>query len=228
MRANFSSDFAIDVIADVVCPWCWIGKRHLDAAIATLYEQDPDFVATIRWHPFQLNPDLPSDGVDRRWYLEAKFGGPARLDDIHARVLRAGTQSGIVFAFDQIERQPNTLDAHRLVAWAQTQGDVGPLMEALFRAYFTEGRFTGDRTILANIAGDVGLDAGAARAFLDSNAGVQEVELADRRARSLGVDAVPFFVFAEQIGVPGAFPTEALVEAITKAREAALPMTQAA
>src|SRR3954471_19776897 len=128
----------IDVISDVVCPWCYIGKRKLAAALTQLRQSDPTVEVTTRWHPFQLNPDLPASGVSRQSYLAAKFGGPARASAIYARVTAAGREVGIDFDFDAIEWQPNTMDAHRLVAWAQTQGDVDPLVERLFHAYFIE------------------------------------------------------------------------------------------
>ena len=145
----------IDVVSDVVCPWCYIGKRRLEAALQRLDGSPPQ----IHWHPFQLNPDLPAEGVDRRSYLEAKFGGARRADEIYARVRAAGASVGIAFEFDRIQRQPNTLDAHRLIAWAQARGDAEPLVERLFRAYFIEGRFIGDARVLEQIASDAGSTA---------------------------------------------------------------------
>ena len=137
----------VDVVSDVVCPWCYIGKRRLEAALARLREAEPELPVEVRWHPFQLNPDLPREGIDRRQYLEDKFGGPGRTQQIYARVSAAGATVGIPFAFDAIERQPNTLDAHRLIVWAQARrdGDPDALVEQLFRAYFLDGRFVGDQ-----------------------------------------------------------------------------------
>ncbi len=155
--------FQIDVISDVVCPWCYIGQRRLAEALARLPAADAARRATIRWHPFQLNPDLPQAGVSRKTYLEDKFGGPERAAQIYARVAAAGATVGIPFAFDRIEIQPNTRDAHRLIAWAQAQGDASGLVERLFRAYFIEGRAIGDRDVLAAIAGEAGFDSAAAR-----------------------------------------------------------------
>ncbi len=208
----------IDVISDVVCPWCFIGKRRLEAALAGLRASDPDVAPVVHWHPFQLNPELPREGVDRRSYLEAKFGGPARAAEIYARVRAAGETVGIAFAFERIVRQPNTLDAHRLVAWAQAMGDAGPLVEALFAAYFLDGRDIGQRPVLAAIAGEVGLDGTAARAFLDSDEWADRVRGIDARARELGVGGVPFFIFAERVAVSGAQEPGALLQAIDQAR----------
>jgi predicted DsbA family dithiol-disulfide isomerase len=207
----------IDVVSDVVCPWCFIGKRHLEAALAGVPEAAG---ARVLWHPFELNPDLPAEGVDRRAYLEAKFGGPARAAEIYARVREAGARAGIAFDFDAIARQPNTRDAHRLIAWAQAQGDANALVERLFRAYFLEGCFIGERATLAALAADAGYDAGAARAWLDSGDGALEIAAAQSRARSLGISGVPFFVFDGKIGLSGAQPPETMREAIARARAA--------
>jgi len=211
-----AAPLVVDVVSDVVCPWCFIGKRHLEAALAGL----PDGAAAVRWHPFELNPDLPAEGVDRRGYLEAKFGGPARAAEIYARVREAGVRAGIAFDFEAIARQPNTREAHRLIAWSQAQGDAGPLVERLFRAYFVEGRFLGDRDTLAALAADTGLDADAARAWLASGQGTDAIEAAEARVRSLGIGGVPFFIFDGKVGLSGAQPPEAIREAIAQARRA--------
>ena len=208
----------IDVVSDVVCPWCFIGKRHLEAALAGLPAAAG---AKVRWHPFELNPDLPAEGVDRKGYLEAKFGGPARAAEIYARVHEAGVRAGLDFDFDAIVRQPNTRDAHRLIAWAQSRGDAGPLVERLFRAYFQEGRYVGDRDTLAALAAEAGFDAEAARVWLESGLGADEIADAEVRARALGISGVPFFIFDGRVGLSGAQPREAMREAIAQARAAA-------
>ncbi|MFO1316796.1 MAG: DsbA family oxidoreductase [Burkholderiales bacterium] len=210
----------IDVVSDVVCPWCFIGKRRLEAALARLREAEPDLPVDVRWHPFQLNPDLPPEGTDRRRYLEAKFGGPDRAREIYARVEAAGRTAGIPFRFDAIERQPNTLDAHRLIAWAQSrrEGDPDALVEGLFRAYFLEGRFVGDRDELVRLAADAGYDADDARACLASDAFVADIAQADRQARTLGVSGVPFFVFGGKTALSGAHEPDTLLAAIAQAR----------
>jgi predicted DsbA family dithiol-disulfide isomerase len=177
MADSTPATLTVDVVSDVVCPWCYIGKRRLEAALAELARSEPGLAATVRWHPFQLNPDLPREGVDRGSYLEAKFGGAARADQIYERVRAAGRDAGLQFALDAIVRQPNTLDAHRLIAWAQSHGerDAADLVERLFRAYFVEGRFVGDREELARIAGEAGYDVEQAREFLESEALHDEV-----------------------------------------------------
>ncbi len=209
----------VDVVSDVVCPWCFIGKRRLEVALAQLREQEPALAVTVRWHPFQLNPELPSEGVDRKSYLEAKFGGPARAAQIYDNVRAAGRSVGLALDFDAIERQPNTLDAHRLIAWAQATGDAQALVEALFRAYFIEGRYVGDREVLATIAAAVGYERAAAQAFLDSDALRAEVRAADTRAREGGISGVPFFIFAGTTALSGAHEPATLLDAIAKARE---------
>ena len=208
----------IDVVSDVVCPWCYIGKRHLEAALATL-DESGQARPVVRWHPYELNPDLPAEGVDRREYLERKFGGPARAAQIYERVQRAGTQAGLAFDFERIERQPNTRAAHRLIAWAQGRGDADPLVERLFRAYFIDGRFVGANEVLAEIAHESGLDADAAYAFLASDVGNAEIAEAEERAASLGISGVPFFIVDGRYGLSGAQPAEAIVEALRRAQQ---------
>jgi len=210
----------IDVVSDVVCPWCYIGKRRLEEALSLLRTVEPDLPVEVRWHPFQLNPDLPAEGADRRQYLEHKFGGPARAKEIYARVEAAGATVGIPFAFDAIERQPNTLLAHRLIAWAQTrpEGDADALVELLFKAYFIDGQYLGDRDVLTACAVAAGFDPGDARAFLESPDMADDVAVADRRAREMGVTGVPFFIFDGKIAVSGAQEAATLLEAIRQAR----------
>jgi predicted DsbA family dithiol-disulfide isomerase len=216
--AAASAPLAIDVVSDVVCPWCYIGKRKLEAALAELIRSEPDLSVKIRWHPFQLNPDLPAAGIARADYLAAKFGGKARAAEIYARVRSVGEQVGIAFDFDRIARQPNTLDAHRLVAWAQQRGDADALVERLFRAYFLEGRFVGDRDELVAAAAASGLPEGEAREFLASDALRAEVEAEHREAHEAGITGVPFFIFNGRTAVSGAHDPPTLLEAIAAAR----------
>ena len=213
-------EFQIDVISDVVCPWCFIGQRRLAEARARLPEDDAARSAAIRWHPFQLNPDLPREGIARKTYVENKFGGPERAAQFYARVSAAGATAGIPFAFDRIVRQPNTRDAHRLIAWTQAQGDASDLVERLFRAYFIDGRDIGDREVLAMIAGEAGFDSAAARTLLDSGEGTDTIALMDRRAREIGVQGVPFFIFNQHIAVSGAQEPGILLDAIAQAKAA--------
>lgn len=209
------SGLTIDIVSDVVCPWCYIGKRRLEAALDARGEPRP----RVRWHPFQLNPDIPAGGVDRRGYLEAKFGGADRAQEIYARVEAAGRDVGIPFAFERIERQPNTLDAHRLVAWAQSTLPecADALVERLFKAYFVEGTRIGEIGELARLAGEAGYDAAAALAHLESDAGRAEIATADQRTRAMGVSGVPFFIFNRRLAVSGAQPPEILADALVQA-----------
>ena len=211
---------AIDVVSDVVCPWCFIGKRKLEAALAGLATSEPSLATTVRWHPFELNPDLPSSGIARSEYLERKWGSVARANESYVRVRSVGEAVGIPFRFDLIERQPNTFDAHRLVAWAQQQGDANELVERLFAAYFVEARFVGDRAELARIAGETGLSEHDARAMLESDAARDQVESEAREALDVGVRGVPFYIFNGRIAVSGAQDPKALLEAIAAARRA--------
>jgi predicted DsbA family dithiol-disulfide isomerase len=208
----------IDVVSDVVCPWCYIGKRRLETALAALRASDPALEPIVRWHPFQLNPDFPREGVDRRSYVERKFGGPLRAAEVYARITAAASSAGLAFHLERIVRQPNTLDAHRLIAWAQAQRDANVLVEALFAAYFVEGRAIGDRDVLAAVAGEAGFDAQAAQAMLDGNEFEREVAAADARAREIGVGGVPFFVFAGRVGLSGAHEPATMLQAIAQAR----------
>ena len=213
----------VDVVSDVVCPWCFIGKRKLDAALAELERREPSRHAAVRWHPFELNPDLPAQGIPRTEYLERKWGSVARADETYARVRGAGDRVGIAFRFDRIERQPNTFDAHRLIAWAQAQGDANALVERLFRAYFLEGRFVGDRGELSNIAAEAGLPGNGALAMLDSDAFREEIASESREALDVGVRGVPFFIFNGRIAVSGAQDPATLLEAIDAACGADAP-----
>lgn len=210
----------IDVISDVVCPWCYIGKRRLEAALALVAEERAAGEVSVRWHPFELNPELPAAGLDRRAYLEAKFGGPERAAAIYERLRGAGATVGIPFALDRIARQPNTRDAHRLIAWAQARGNAEPLIEKLFAAYFLEGRNPGERDVLAAIAGEAGEDSAAARAMLESGEGRDEVEASERRAQEIGIGGVPFFIFNGRLAVSGAQEPRVLAQAMAEAAKA--------
>ena len=218
MTGQATEKLNIDVISDVVCPWCYVGKRRLERALLQLAIDAPHVRPIVSWHPFELNPDLPAEGIARSASLEAKFGGPARAASIYDNVRAAGRSVDIPFAFERIERQANTRDAHRLISWAQSRGDADPLVERLFRACFLEGRFIGDRDVLAALAGEAGEDSAAARAFLDSGQGGDTVDAMERRVRELGVTGVPFFIFGERVAVSGAQEADALLDAIREAR----------
>ena len=190
----------IDIISDVICPWCFIGKRRLEKALALR----PELGAEIIWRPFQLNPDMPAEGMERQAYLAAKFGGNVHADRIYANVSEAGATVDIPFAFDRIRRTPNTRDAHRLIRYAAGEAEADRMVEALFRAYFIDGRDIGDRAVLAEVAGEVGLDAQETADWLASPAELEQVIADDRGARRLGINAVPCFIFERQYAVSGA------------------------
>ncbi|HEX5864325.1 MAG TPA: DsbA family oxidoreductase [Casimicrobiaceae bacterium] len=216
--ADAGTLLAVDVVSDVVCPWCYIGKRKLETALARLRADEPDLAPTVRWHPFELNPDLPVEGIPRATYLEKKFGGKARAAEIYARVRTVGAEVGIAFDFDRIARQPNTRDVHRLIAWAQQRGDAGSLVERLFRAYFIDGRWIGERNELATLAAEGGLSGDEARDVLASDLYSAEVEAEYREAQEAGISGVPFFIFNGRTAVSGAHDPDALLEAIAAAR----------
>jgi len=205
----------IDVVSDVVCPWCYIGKRKLARALELYARRMPDAEPPqVAWHPYQLNPDLPESGVDRRDYLERKFGG--RSAEIYARISAVGAEVGIPFAFDRVARQPNTLAAHSLIALAGDAGLQDVLVEALFRAYFIDGRdLTANETLLA-----VACEAGLAREAVDAcmtNAQARErAKAQDAQARRIGIGGVPFFLFNRRLAVSGAQDPDVLVDAMLK------------
>jgi predicted DsbA family dithiol-disulfide isomerase len=190
----------IDIISDVVCPWCFIGKRRLEKALA----QRPEIRADLAWRPFQLNPEMPRGGMDRDAYIAAKFGATTQAERIYASIADAGAGVGIAFAFGRIRRTPNTRDAHRLIRRAAQEGCADAVVEALFHGYFIEGQDIGDPAALAEIAGGAGLDREETRRWLASAAAIEDVLAEDRSARRLGINAVPCFIFAGQYAVSGA------------------------
>jgi len=208
-----SGPLTIDIVSDVVCPWCYIGKRNLEAALAARPVGDVE----IRWRPYQLDATIPPEGIARRTYLERKFG--TRVDEIYVRVAAAGHEAGIDFAFDRIERSPNTLDAHRLIRWAQSAGRQNDIVEELFRSFFIEGRDIGDHAVLTETAAAAGMDAQVVQRLLPGDADKESVREEIATAQRLGVTGVPFFIFAGRFGLPGAQPAEVLADAISKAAE---------
>lgn len=212
-----SPTLTIDVISDVVCPWCYIGKRKLEAALALPEAADlPNVV--IRWHPFQLNPDLPSEGISREDYLDNKFGGTQAAAQVYERVRAAGLVVGLPLNIDGIELQPNTLAAHALIAFAQA-GDANgdDITERLFKAYFVENRLIGDVDVLAEIAEEAGLNGDDALAFITDPDHLAAVVQSEEEARQLGVSGVPFFILNRRIGVSGAQDAATLLAAMQQA-----------
>jgi len=210
----------IDVISDVVCPWCFIGKRKLARALALYRERNPGAEApAVTWHPFQLNPGLPESGVDRAEYLQRKFG--ERSGNIYARVTAIGAQVGIPFDFGKVVRQPNTLAAHSLITLAAEAGRQDEVVEAFFRAYFVEGRDLTSNETLVEVACGAGLEREAVERCLASAEARTHIREEDEEARRLGVDGVPFFIFNRRYSVSGAQDPETLLETMLKAESEA-------
>jgi predicted DsbA family dithiol-disulfide isomerase len=205
----------IDIVSDLVCPWCFIGKRHLEAALESMGETAPQ--VQIRWHPFQLNPDLPLEGITRKSYIENKFGGPQRAAEVYDRVKQAGKATGLDLMFDRIAQQPNTLAGHALVALAQEAGVGDAVVEALFKAYFEEGVFIGDPKTLAVIGAAHGLSREKIEAVLNDPQTLQNVAAQDASVRAQGISGVPFFVIDQKFSLSGAQPPEAMRQAIEAA-----------
>lgn len=194
----------LDIFSDPICPWCYIGKARLDRALAAR----PDHPFQIEWHPFQLNPDMPAQGMDRRAYLQAKFGGKERAVQAYMPVIEHATQAGLEINLDAIATTPNTLDAHRLIHWAGIEGRHTAAVSALFRAYFIEGRNIGDTEVLADLADGIGMDAAVVLRLLASDADADDIRARDQAAREMGVNSVPTFLVNRQHAVPGAQPTD--------------------
>jgi predicted DsbA family dithiol-disulfide isomerase len=205
----------IDVVSDVVCPWCYLGEKRLEAALA-----DESRPVAVRWRPYQLDPTIPAGGLDRAEYMEKKFGKSGRLQSVHDNLTRLGAEVGLPFAFEKIERSPNTLDAHRLIRWAASAGVQEKVVDRLFKAYFVEGRDIGDRAVLIEIAGECGLDAKLVQKLLADGSGADLVRQEIEQAQAMGVSGVPFFIFAGRIGVPGAQEPSVLRRAIAQGRQA--------
>ncbi|WP_413933599.1 DsbA family oxidoreductase [Nitrospira sp. BLG_1] len=200
----------IDVYSDVICPWCYVGKRRLERALNGWNGSVP---VKISWKPFQLNPAMPKSGMDRRQYLDAKFGGPEAAQSIYDHVAAAGTAERIPFAFDRIARTPNTFAAHRLIWLAGHQGKQDEMVEMLFRRYFVESSDIGNVETLAQAAADVGLDRTAIEAFLAGDEGGNEVQAEEAAGRRLGIRAVPYFVINGTSVLSGAQPPEEFLAA---------------
>ena len=207
----------IDIASDIVCPWCYIGKRRLEHALALFAQKHPDKQAPqINWLPFQLNPTLPADGMSRADYLQRKFGS-ADGGGIYERVSAEGTKEGLAFDFKAITRQPNTLKAHALVAAAQPLGVQSQVKEELMKAYFCEGADLTQNTQLQAIATRAGMPAEAVHAVLNDTAAHQNIAAQDAELRRIGISGVPFFILNKSIGVSGAQAPEALLSAMEQA-----------
>lgn len=192
----------LDILSDPICPWCYIGKTQLDRAL----EAHPDHPFSIEWHPFQLNPNMPAEGVDRRTYLETKFGGQEGAIRVYSQIEVAAKAAGLDINWQGITKTPNTFDAHRLIHWAGFEGRQTPVVAAIFRAYFKEGQDIGDRAVLIDIADKSGMDAAMTQRLLESDSDVKALQEREAHSREMGVNSVPTFIVANQAVVPGAQP----------------------
>jgi len=203
---------AVDVISDVICPWCFIGKRRLEKAISAYGKP-----VTVRWHPFQLNPAMPKDGISRREYRIGKFGSWEGSMELDANIVAVGMQEGIHFDFDRMERTPNTLDAHRLIWLSDKDGIQHAVVEALFLAYFTEGRDISNQQTLIDVVAEAGMDRAGAEATLNSDEGMDAIKEAGEQARRFRVEGVPFFIVNNELTLSGAQSPDAFLAAFNQA-----------
>jgi predicted DsbA family dithiol-disulfide isomerase len=209
----------IDVFGDIACPWCYIGEVRLAGALAEQSEQS----AERCWRPFQLQPQLPPEGIDWHEFARAKFGGEERAQAVFAQVAEVGARDSLEFRFDRVARAPNTRDAHRLILFAGRSGLQHEAAMAVFRAYFTEGRDPGEQRVLLAVGREIGLDADALDAYLRSAEGIDAVLESQAEARRLGVTGVPFYIFDGRYAISGAQPQEIFRQAIEQARALARP-----
>ncbi|MFO6465644.1 DsbA family oxidoreductase [Jannaschia sp. KMU-145] len=200
----------LDILSDPICPWCHIGRANLFRAL----ERHPEHPFTLEWHPFQLNPDMPAKGMDRRAYLEAKFGGRDGAVRAYAPVVEAAEVAGLSIDFEAIARTPNTLDAHRLIHWAGLEGRQTPVATALFQAYFEKGQDIGNVPTLVAIGAEAGMDAGMLERLFAGDADADDIRARDAHARARGVTGVPTFVLANQHVLRGAQPPELWAQVI--------------
>jgi predicted DsbA family dithiol-disulfide isomerase len=207
----------IDVVSDIVCPWCFIGKHRLEKAIAL----NPDIPVEVHWRPYFLNDWIPREGISREQYLTTKFGSPERYKGIAQRVSAAAAAEGLTYAMDKISRQPNTLDAHRMIRWADEIGKAAEMKQRLMDLYFTEGADLTNHAVLAQAAADIGLDAEATRKALASDKDIAEIEREALSAKEAGIDGVPCFIFGGKFAISGAQAPEYLAEAIERMAQTA-------
>lgn len=208
----------LDIFSDPICPWCYIGKAHLDRALAEAGAHP----FTIRWLPFMLNPAMPAGGMDRRAYLEGKFGGKEAAVRAYLPVAQHAESAGLEINLEAIARTPSTVDAHRLIHWAGVEERQDAVVAGLFRAYFVEGRDIGDAEVLADVADSAGLDASLVLRLLASDADRREIVERDAAARGMGISSVPTFIVAGQHAVPGAQPPELWARVIAELQSGAV------
>lgn len=195
----------VDLFSDPICPWCFIGKRRIETAVGSR----SDLEVEIQWHSFQLNPMMPSEGMEREEYLALKFGNPDNARRLYDNIAAVGEQTGIAFEFDRIERTPNTIAAHRLIRLANAGRIQNDIVERLFSAYFFDGKDIGDVTILTEIAVAAGMQGDHVHEYLESDENREAVKSEDMQARQLGIQGVPFFILEQQFAISGAQESEA-------------------
>ncbi len=205
----------LDILSDPICPWCYIGKVQLDTALAAA----PDHPFVIQWHPFQLNPDMPRGGMDRREYLEAKFGGQKGAVQAYTPVVERAGALGLTINFEGMKRTPNTLDAHRLIHWAGIERKQTDAVDALFHAYFIEARDIGAHDVLGDIADSIGMDASLVLKLLGTDEDIDDIRTRDTHSREMGISSVPTFIVAGKHAVPGAQPPELWAKVIAEIAE---------
>ena len=202
----------LDILSDPICPWCYIGKAKLDRALA----QRPDHGLDIFWRPYQLNPDMAAEGMDRTEYLETKFGGPERAQMIYGQIRDAAVAAGLNVDFARIERTPNTFDAHRLIRWARSGGHQQAVIDSLFIRYFERGEDIGDRGVLMDVAREVGMDLDLVTRLYDEDADRDLLTNEEALARQMGVSGVPTFILGEKFALVGAQETAAWLEVLDR------------
>ena len=209
----------LDIFSDPICPWCFIGKRRLERALAAR----PDLEIDVHWRAFQLNPEMPAEGMERQLYLELKFGGPAAAQRIYDTIAEAGAGEKIDFDFGAIRRTPNTINAHRLIRRAAADGKQDAVVEALFRRYFLAGEDIGDTAALLEVAAEAGLESAGLEAFLAGSEESETVRGEDASARRTGIQGVPTFIFANRFALSGAHEPEVLIQMFELAEQDATP-----
>lgn len=207
----------IDVVSDVVCPWCYIGKHRLERALALTPDTAAQVTVQVEYRPYFLNPWIPREGIDRKTYLETKFGSVARYDAIAERVGAAAAAEGLTYAPNKMTRQPNTIDCHRLILWARNGADPARLKQRLMELYFAEGADLSDRDVLVKAASDCGMDGELVRRLLAGEDDVARVTSEANAAKDAGIDGVPTFIFDSLLLLSGAQPPDQLASAIAHA-----------
>lgn len=212
---NDTAPLTVDVVSDVMCPWCFIGKRRLEAALRSV----PQLNVDVRWHPFQLDATLPKSGKDRRQYLDDKFGGKENADAVYSRISEAGNQEGIDFAFDKIKLSPNTLDSHRLILWSRSDNVQNDVVERLFKAYFLDGEDLTKAETLVRISDEAGMQSDLVEQLLETETDLDKTEAQVARAHESGITGVPCFIIDGRFVLAGAEKPETIAAALLHAEE---------